>query len=71
MKVYIKIGLTLLYLSFLILPTLNLPVKSHPSSRTLFFPDVILVSNYYGCKGGAISKYFMPFYLISRIIHPR
>ena len=37
------------------LPTLNLPIKSHTSLRQLFFSDVILVSNYHGCKGESIN----------------
>ena len=36
------------------LPTLKLPVKSHLLSRQMFFSDVVLVLNYYGCKGEAI-----------------
>ena len=43
------------------LPTINLPIKSHPSSRKLFFPDVILVSNCHGCKGEAIKS--IPYYM--------
>ena len=32
-------------------PTLQLPIKSHPSSRKFFFfSDVVLVSNYHGSK---------------------
>ena len=48
------------------LPTLNLPIKSYPSLRWLFFSDVILVSNYHGCKKEAIN--LIPQYLID-IIH--
>ena len=32
------------------LPTLNLSTKSHPSSGTCIFRDVILVSNYHSYK---------------------
>ena len=35
-------------------PTLKLPIKSHASSRQLFFSDVFLISNYHGYKGEAI-----------------
>ena len=45
------------------LPTLKLPIKSHPSSRYLFFPDVVLISNYHGCKGRAIK--LIPYYMIN------
>ena len=36
------------------LPTLKLPIKSHPSLWYLFISDVVLVSNYLGRKGEAI-----------------
>ena len=48
------------------LPTLNLPIKSHPSFKFAIFSNVILVPNYYGCKGEAIN--LIPRYLIE-IIH--
>ena len=32
------------------LPTLNLSIKSHPSSGSCVFPDVISVSNYHSYK---------------------
>ena len=52
------------------LPTFNLPIKRHPSFRSLFFSDIyiyiyiyiILVSNYHGCKGEAVN--LIPHYLI-------
>ena len=47
------------------LPTLNLPIKSYPSLRWLSFSDVILVSNYQGCKEEAIN--LIPQYLIDNI----
>ena len=49
------------------LPTLDLPIKFHPSSRSLFFlfVDVVLVSNYYGCKREAIK--LIPYYMIDII----
>ena len=41
--------------------TLKLSIKNHPSSSYLFFSDVVLVSNYHGCKGEAIKliSYYM------------
>ena len=48
------------------LPTLNLPIKSYPSLRWLFFSNVILVSNYHGYKEESIN--IIPQYLID-IIH--
>ena len=47
------------------IPTLNLPKKSYPPLRWLFFSDVILVSNYHGCKEEAINS--TPQYLIDII----
>ena len=35
------------------LAALKLPIKSHSSSRQLFFSDVVLVSNHHSCKGEA------------------
>ena len=32
------------------LPTLNLPIRSHPSPGSCVFPNVISVSNYHGYK---------------------
>ena len=44
---------------------MNLPIKSHPSFRYLFFSDVILVSNYHDCKEEAIN--LIPHYFIDII----
>ena len=33
---------------------MKLPIKSHPSSRSPFFPEVVLVLKYDGFKGEAI-----------------
>ena len=43
------------------LPTLNLPIKSHPPSRYLYFSDVILESDYHGYKGETIK--LIPYYM--------
>ena len=43
------------------LPTLKLPIKIHPSSRQSFSLDVVLVSNYHGCKGEEIQ--LIPYYM--------
>ena len=55
--------------SFFIIPvtlrTLKLPIKSHSSSKQQFFTDIVLVSNYYGCKGEAIK--LIPYYIIDII----
>ena len=65
---YINWANTSLFIILGKLPTLNLPIKSHPSLRQLaIFSDVILVSNYHGCKEEAIN-YLIPHYLID-IIH--
>ena len=32
------------------LPTLNIPIKSHPSLEQPLLSDIILVPNYHGCK---------------------
>ena len=45
--------------------TLSLSIKSYPSSRYLFFSDVILVSKYRGSKGQTIK--LIPFYMIDII----
>ena len=64
---YINWANTSLFIILGKLPTLNLPIKSHPSLRQLaIFSDVILVSNYHGCKEEAIN--LIPHYLID-IIH--
>ena len=46
------------------LPTLKLPIKSLPPSR--IFSDVVLVSNYHGCKGEAVK--LIPYYMIDIIL---
>ena len=38
------------------IPTLNLSIKSHPSSGTCVFPDVIPVSNYHSFKEKTIKS---------------
>ena len=45
--------------------TLELLIKSHPSSRLQFFSDVVLVSNYHGYKGEEIK--LIPYYMIDII----
>ena len=47
------------------LPTLKLPIKVLPSSRYLFISDVVLVSNYHGCKGETIK--LIAYYMIDII----
>ena len=42
------------------LPILNLPIKSHLSSGTCVFPDVILVLNYHSSKEKTIK--LLPYY---------
>ena len=44
---------------------MKLPINRHTSSRLLLFSDVILVSNYHGCKGEAIK--LIPYYMIGII----
>ena len=45
--------------------TLKLPIKNHPSSRQLFFSDIVLVLNYHGCQGEATK--LIPYYMIDII----
>ena len=47
---------TSLFIIFGKLSTLNLPIKSHPSFKVAIFSDVILVSNYHGCKEEVTNK---------------
>ena len=49
----------------LLVINLKLPIKRHPSSRSLFFSDIVLVSNYHDCKGEAIK--LIPYYMIDII----
>ena len=60
-----KIVLTLFFIDPGTLLTLKLPIKSYPLSRQKFFSDVVLVSNYHGCKGEAIK--LIPYYMIDII----
>ena len=53
MQVFINWANTSLFTILDPLPTLKLPIKSHPSSRELFFSYVSLVLNYHGFKGEA------------------
>ena len=63
---YITWANTSLFVILSKLPTLNLPIKSHPSLRYLFFSDVVLVLNYQGWKWEAIN--LIPHYLVD-VIH--
>ena len=53
---YINWANTSLFIIQGTLPALKIPIKSHPSSRQLFFSDAVSVSNYHGCIGEALKS---------------